>query len=59
MCMNRQYGELIGKALGKVLDVEVEEDDMGWGVRLRLQVEIYLSKPLARARNIRVKGSEI
>lgn len=57
--MIRQYGELIVKALGQVLDVEVEEDDMGWGVYLRLQVEIHLSKPLSRGRNIRVKGYKI
>lgn len=32
--MTRHYGEQIGKSLGGVLDVDVDENDIGWGQSL-------------------------
>lgn len=56
MCMNRFYGNLIGKSIGRVLDVDVEVDDVGWGRLLRVRIEISLNKALASGRLITVKG---
>lgn len=38
--MNQQYGQQIGESLGKVMDVDVEVDDIGWGLFLRIRIEI-------------------
>lgn len=49
MCMNMYYGSsLIGGLIGKVVDVEVEEDNMGWGTFLKVKIEIPLDKTIAR-----------
>lgn len=40
--MTNFYGELIGKSLRKVLEVDVEEDDTGWEFLLRVRVELQL-----------------
>lgn len=59
MCMNHFYGELIGENIGKVLKVDVKEEDIGWGHFLRVRVEIQLAKPLACGRLIKVKGDSL
>lgn len=51
-CMNHKYGELIKGTVGKVMDVEVETDDMRWGRFLRVRMEVNLAKPLARGRSV-------
>lgn len=38
MCINHKYGELIGKTLGVVEEVEVEDDDTGWRRFLRVKI---------------------
>lgn len=58
-CMNRFYGNLIGKSIGKVHNINVEEDDMGWGQALRVHVEIKISKPLACGRLLNFKGGSL
>jgi len=45
-CMNRAVGTQIGNSLGKVEDVAVAKDDVGWGRYLRVRVEINLYQPL-------------
>lgn len=40
-------------------EVDVEEDDTGWGHALRVRVEINLTKPLARGMSIIVQGENI
>lgn len=42
--------------VGKVKDVEVEMDDMGWGRFLRARMKVNLDKPLARGETIAVKN---
>lgn len=41
--MNRFNGNFIGKNIGRVLEVDVKEDDTGWGPFLQIKVEINLS----------------
>lgn len=38
MCMNRKYGFMIGETLGSVEEVEVEDNDIGWGRFLRVKI---------------------
>lgn len=45
MCMNRLYGNLLGKTISKVREVDVELDNIDWGQFLRVRVALNLSKP--------------
>lgn len=59
MRMNLKYGLLIGKTLEEVEEVEVKEDDTGWGSYLRLRILINLDNALARGRSIMVCGEKL
>ncbi|XP_042988656.1 uncharacterized protein LOC122316186 [Carya illinoinensis] len=54
--MNKMMGEVIGRSMGEVVEVDVLEDGSGWGRCLRVKVEYDLRKPLARGRTIVVDG---
>lgn len=56
--MNRHYRELIGNTIGRVLDVDVENDNMRGG-SLRVRVILNLFKPLARGKTILVMGEDL
>lgn len=45
--MNCQIREFVRESIGRVVDVDVEEDDVGWGVCLRVRIECDLMKVLA------------
>lgn len=51
-CMNRHYGNIIGGKLGKIVEVDVDDDDTGLDEFLRIRVEINLNKLLARGQVI-------
>lgn len=57
--MKCSYGELIGNSIEKVLDVDVDTDNMGWGSFLRVKVEMNLTKPLERSHKITVMGGNM
>lgn len=57
--MNRYYGELIGNTIGRVLDVDVDTNDIGWGSFVLVKVELNLPKPLAHSRTILVLGEDL
>lgn len=50
---------MIGAMLGKVLDVDIEVDDTGWGRHLQIKVEINLSKTLSRGRSNIIRGEKL
>lgn len=52
--MNGFYSNLIGKTIGKVLEVDVEEDDKACGRFLLVRIEINIGKPLPRGRSLKV-----
>ncbi|XP_041011254.1 uncharacterized protein LOC121255023 [Juglans microcarpa x Juglans regia] len=56
--MNCECGERIGRSLGVVEEVEVDEDDVGWGTFLRVKVLLDLTKPIARRRKVTINGSK-
>ncbi|KAF5454481.1 hypothetical protein F2P56_024141 [Juglans regia] len=51
-----ECGEKMGRSLGVVEEVEVDGDDVGWGMFLRVKVLLDLKKPLARGRTITLQG---
>ena len=58
-CMSREMGHRIGASMGKVEDVDVDEDGVGWGEFLRLHIELDLTKPLSRGRFIKLRDRTI
>lgn len=54
--MNRRMGELTRKSIGKVWEVDMQEDNMAWGRCLRVKVECDLMKNVARGRTIVFEG---
>ncbi|XP_041026979.1 uncharacterized protein LOC121267185 [Juglans microcarpa x Juglans regia] len=45
--LNKEMGELIGRSMGEVMEVDVQEDGLAWGRCLRVRVECDLRRPLA------------
>lgn len=45
--------------MGKVMEVEVLDDGVGWGQFLRVRIEIPLHKVIARGRIIKLNGNRI
>lgn len=56
--MNKKCGEQIGKTLGMVEQVDVNEHDVGWGQSLRVKVRMDLMKPVARGKTVTIKGTK-
>lgn len=48
--MFEEVGAKLGSGAGKVLEVKVDENRLGWSHFLRIKVEIDITKPLARGR---------
>jgi hypothetical protein len=49
----------IGSTIGEVDEVEVNENGVGWGEYLRVQIVLDLSKPLSRGRFLKLKEKTI
>lgn len=43
--MNHTYGEKIGKIIGEILDIDVDQDDMGWDLTFELKHRLILPNP--------------
>lgn len=43
--MNKFYREKLGKAIGEVIDTNVDRDGVGWGPFLRIKVWVDITKP--------------
>jgi hypothetical protein len=56
-CMNRAVARKIGESLGRVEEVAIAEDDVGWGRSLRIRVAIDLFQPLERGRTLLMTGN--
>jgi hypothetical protein len=57
-CMSKGVGFKIGESMGKVEEVAIAADDVGWGKYLRVRVAINLYKPLERGRRLKLAGTE-
>ncbi|XP_059458392.1 uncharacterized protein LOC132187987 [Corylus avellana] len=54
--MSKRIGEKIGASLGKLMEVDVAEEGVGWGQCLQIRVVLYLTKPLDRGRALNLPG---
>lgn len=55
---NSTMGRRIGQALGKVIEVDLEHDDMAWGEYMHIRVCMNVSKPLLRGKKVCVGSSQ-
>lgn len=56
--MNCKMGEQIGQSIGRVVEVEGQEDEMAWSRFLRVRVEYDQTKALARGRTVTYEGKQ-
>ncbi|XP_042944620.1 uncharacterized protein LOC122278503 [Carya illinoinensis] len=57
--MTEDWGRRIGESVRNVLDVDADEDGVGWGKCLRVKVEMNLQKPIARGRTIMANRKKV
>lgn len=57
--MNQECGEQIGRSIGIVEEVDVDEDDVGWGNFLWVKILLDLTKSIAREQMVMINGSKI
>jgi hypothetical protein len=58
-CMGTEMGFKLGAAVGRVVEVETNEEGVGWGEFLRVRIHVNLRKPLVRGRMLKVRDSTI
>jgi hypothetical protein len=58
-CMSKETGKKIGSSVGVVEDVDILDDEPGWGEYLKLKIRVDLKKPLARGRMLHVPGRSL
>lgn len=58
-CMSRAVGQKLGSTVGEVVEVDTNDDGMGWGGFMRVRIKVNVSKPLARGRTLKVRGRAI
>ncbi|KAF5481618.1 hypothetical protein F2P56_002257 [Juglans regia] len=57
--MNKWMGKQIGTLIGRVSEIDVNDDGMAWGRYLRVKIECNLRAPLARGRTVNILGGKI
>jgi hypothetical protein len=58
-CMNKEVGLWIGGTIGRVDEVDVAGDGIGWGRCLRIWIFLDLTKSLERGRSLNINGKSI
>ncbi|XP_041027018.1 uncharacterized protein LOC121267240 [Juglans microcarpa x Juglans regia] len=57
--MNKWMGTHIGTSIGRVSEIDVNDDGMAWGHYLIVKIECNLRAPLARGRTVNISGGKI
>lgn len=58
-CMSKETRKKIGSSVGVVEEVDVHDDEPGWGEYLKVKIRVDLKKPLARGRILHVPGRSL
>lgn len=58
-CIYTEIGKHICNTIGVFKNCDVKDDGSGWGVVLRVCIEMELQKPTARGRTLNIKDSKI
>lgn len=56
--INSFYLEELGKFVGKIIELDVDKDGLGWGPYLCIKVWVDISKPLIRGRLMNFAGNQ-
>lgn len=56
-CINVKIGNHVGSLIWVVQECNVNEDGTGWGITLRMHIELKLEKPISRGQFINVEGN--
>jgi hypothetical protein len=59
ICMNKHVGLKIGESIGRVEEVDVTGEGIGWGRCLRIRVQVDITKPLERGRALELNGKMV
>jgi hypothetical protein len=58
-CMSKAMGFRIGASVGEVLEVDADDEGVGWGEYLRVRIVLDLTKPLSRGRRLKLRDRSI
>ena len=56
--MSEKVGIVLGEALGEVLDVDSSDDQLAWGRRMQIRVNVNVHKPLRMGKVISLEESK-
>lgn len=56
--MNSCYGEEFEKSIGEVIELDVHNDDIGWGPYLRVKVWLNISRLTLKGKLINFAGTQ-
>jgi hypothetical protein len=59
VCMERKMGFKLDSIVGKVEEVVIDMDGIGWGEYLRVRVHVNLKKPIPRGRILKLKDQSL
>ncbi|XP_040994343.1 uncharacterized protein LOC121240886 [Juglans microcarpa x Juglans regia] len=57
--MNCNTGEKVGNSIGRVMEIDVDEEGIEWGKCLQIKVEIDLKRSIVRGPMINASGSKV
>jgi hypothetical protein len=58
-CMGKDVGHKIGATVGQVDEVDILDDEVGWGEYLQVRIVLEITKPLARGRMLHLQNKSI
>lgn len=58
VCMTKEIGSQIGSTIGMVKEVDVNEDEIGWGSYRRVRIKIDLRRAISRGRTFNLLGKK-
>lgn len=56
--MTQEIGVQVGNKMGIVMEVDVDEDGVGWSPYLRIKAELDITKPLMRWTLLNLQGNQ-
>jgi hypothetical protein len=59
VCIGREMGFKLGTTVGKVEEVETDDDGVEWGEYLHVRVHVNLFKPIPRGRVLKLINQSI
>ena len=57
--MNKDVGGRVANEIGELITVDVSQNGLAWGPFLRIRVNIDITKPLTRAKMMRIEGLDV